>query len=66
MTKRKRKRSGSRQPEARTRELGAPVVVSARYPQELLAAIDAARGEQPRQQWLVEAATERLAKDGAT
>jgi hypothetical protein len=58
-------RSGSRQPESRTIELGSPVVVSARYPQELLAEIDAARGEQPRQQWLVEAARERLAKDGA-
>lgn len=61
----KRKPRSRPDTQARTRELGAPVVVSARYPQELLAEIDAARGEQPRQQWLVEAARERLAKDGA-
>lgn len=55
MTKAKRRASGTRQPETRTRELGAPVVVAARYPQELLARIDAARADEPRQRWLVEA-----------
>ncbi len=59
-------RSGSRQPESRTRELGAPVVVSARYPQALLDAIDAARGDSPRQRWLVEAATQRLEREDAS
>ena len=49
--------------QARTRELGAPVVVSARYPQALLDAIDAARGDSPRQRWLVEAATQRLERE---
>lgn len=70
MTARKRNpksRSGSRQPEDRTRELGSPVVVSARYPQDVLAAIDAARGETARQAWLVQAARDRLAReDGET
>jgi hypothetical protein len=45
------------------RERGAPVVVSARYPQALLAAIDAARGESPRQRWLVEAAAQKLERE---
>lgn len=49
--------------QARTRELGAPVVVAARYPQELLARIDAARGPTARQTWLVEAARQRLESD---
>lgn len=63
MTKRKRRTSGTRQPETRTRELGAPVVVAARYPQELLARIDAARADEPRQRWLVEAARQRLERE---
>lgn len=62
MTKRKRT-SGTRQPETRTRDLGAPVVVAARYPQELLAQIDAARADEPRQRWLVEAARQRLERE---
>jgi len=56
-------RSGTRQPETRTRDLGAPVVVAARYPQELLAQIDAARADEPRQRWLVEAARQRLERE---
>lgn len=65
MTARKRK------PKARTesakRARGLPVVVSARFPQDVLAAIDAARGETPRQTWLVQAARDRLAReDGET
>jgi hypothetical protein len=63
VTKRKRRTSGTRQSETRTRELGAPVVVAARYPQELLAQIDAARADEPRQQWLVEAARQRLERE---
>lgn len=59
----KRKRTRPQRTEARARELGAPVVVSARYPQELLAAIDAARGETARQVWLVEAARQRLERE---
>lgn len=60
-----------RKPKARTesakRARGLPVVVSARYPQDLLAAIDSARGETPRQAWLVQAARDRLAReDGGT
>lgn len=67
MTTRKRKRTRPQRTEARARELGAPVVVSARYPQDLLAAIDSARGETPRQAWLVQAARDRLAReDGGT
>lgn len=57
----KRKRTRPQRTEARARELGAAVVVSARYPQELLAAIDAARGDVPRQRWLVAAAEAALA-----
>lgn len=66
MTKRKAKgRSGPQQSESRTRELGAPIVVSVRLPQDLLAAIDAERGTTSRTQWIVEAARERLErKDG--
>ncbi len=63
--RRKRRTSGTRQPETRTRELGAPVVVAARYPQELLAQIDAARADEPRQRWLVEAARQRLEREGS-
>lgn len=63
MTERKRRTSGTRQPETRTRDLGAPVVVAARYPQELLAQIDAARADEPRQRWLVEAARQRLERE---
>ena len=64
MTKRKTKnRSGPQQPESRTRELGAPIVVSVRLPQDLLAAIDAERGTTSRTQWLVEAARERLERE---
>lgn len=64
MTRRKTKsRSGPQQPESRRRELGAPIVVAARYPQELLARIDAARADEPRQRWLVEAARQRLERD---
>lgn len=67
MTKRKTKsRSGPQQPESRTRELGAPIVVSVRLPQDLLAAIDAERGETSRSQWVVEAARERLERAGET
>lgn len=58
----KRRASGPDIPEARRRALGSPVNVSARYPQDLLAAIDAARGETPRQAWLVQAARDRLAR----
>lgn len=62
-----RKRTRPQRTETRARELGAPVVVSARYPQDLLAAIDCARGETPRQAWLVQAARDRLAReDGGT
>lgn len=63
MTKRKRRASGTTQPESRTRELGSPVVVAARYPQELLAQIDAARADEPRQRWLVETARQRLERE---
>lgn len=63
MTKRERRASGTQLPEARTRELGSPVVVAARYPQELLAEIDAARADEPRQCWLVEAARQRLERE---
>lgn len=59
----KRKPRSRPDTQARTRELGAPVVVAARYPQELLAAIDAARGETARQVWLVEAARARLEQE---
>lgn len=64
MTKAKRRASGTYLPETRRTELGSPVVVAARYPQELLAAIDAARADEPRQRWLVEAARQRLERDG--
>lgn len=63
--RRKRRTSGTRQPETRTRELGSPVVVAARYPQELLAQIDAARADVPRQRWLVEAARQKLEREAA-
>lgn len=64
MTKRKTKsRSGPQQPESRTRELGAPIVVSVRLPQELRDAIDAVRGTTSRTRWLVEAARERLERE---
>lgn len=63
-TKTKRRRaSGPDIPESRRRELGSPVNVSARYPQDLLAAIDAARGDTARQAWLVEAARQRLERE---
>ena len=67
MTKRKPKsRSGPQQPESRRRELGAPIVVSVRLPQDLRDAIDAERGATSRTQWLVEAARERLERVGET
>lgn len=62
----KRKRTRPQRTEARARELGAAVVVSARYPQELLAAIDAARGDVPRQRWLVAAAEAALMQQRVT
>lgn len=65
MKRKPRSRSGPQQSESRTRELGAPIVVSVRLPQDLLAAIDAERGTTSRTQWIVEAARERLErKDG--
>jgi len=57
---RRTKRKRPQQPESRTRELGAPIVVSVRLPQELRDAIDAVRGTTSRTQWIVEAARERL------
>lgn len=45
------------------RDDGLPVVVSARYPPALLKSIDDARGETPRQTWLLEAARQRLERD---
>lgn len=45
------------------REDGLPVIVSARYPPALLKSIDDARGETPRQTWLLEAARQRLERD---
>jgi len=66
MSTKRKPRSRPQRTEQRARELGAPVVVSARYPQALLDAIDAARADEPRQRWLVEAATQRLEReDGA-
>lgn len=65
MKRKPRSRSGPQQPESRTRELGAPIVVSVRLPQKLRDAIDAVRGATSRTQWIVEAARERLErKDG--
>ena len=64
MTKRKTKsRGGPQQPESRRRELGAPIVVSVRLPQELRDAIDAVRGATSRTRWLVEAARGRLERE---
>lgn len=63
MTRRKRRASGAYVPEARRGEFESPVVVSAGYPQDLLAAIDDARGDTDREAWLVEAARQRLKRD---
>lgn len=62
-----RKRKPKPRTESARRARGLPVVVSARYPQDLLAAIDDARGETSRQAWLVQTARDRLAReDGGT
>lgn len=59
----KRKKPKPKKTEGEKREAGLPVVVAARYPQELLAAIDVARADEPRQRWLVEAARQRLERE---
>jgi hypothetical protein len=65
VTKHKTKSRSRPDTQERTRELGAPIVVSVRLPQELRDAIDAVRGATSRTQWIVEAARERLErKDG--
>jgi hypothetical protein len=66
MKRKPKSRSGPQQPESRRRELGAPIVVSVRLPQDLRDAIDAERGTTSRTQWLVEAARERLERAGET
>lgn len=63
MTKRRIKKPKPKKTEGEKRSAGLPVGVAARYPQELLAAIDAARADKPRQRWLVEAARQRLERD---
>ena len=60
MSRRRRSRPDTQE---RTRELGAPIVVSVRLPQELRDAIDAVRGATSRTRWLVEAARERLERE---
>ena len=42
--------------------LKAEVILSYRFPQELIAAVDKARGAQSRRSWLIEAMQEKLAK----
>ena len=60
MKKRKRSRSGSPLPEARRREIGSPLAVTVRYPQDVLSAIDAARGDTSRSAWLLAVARAAL------